>query len=175
MQEAAPNGTLGRVAKQTFGRINSTVSITVASHVSALLAMSLPHNLLILVSVTFFVLLVSFNQGGSKGLMAAALRPVTTAKSVMGIVVTTTIMRTISDAAAPGRYSAGSGGAWISGNYSLLSPAILATCFVLATGSLPDWFKESPEGSAMYVPTLLISATTLFHYPNISHQTFPST
>lgn len=142
MPTVGHDGALSKIAKQTFGRINTTVSITIASHVSTFLAVSLPRNLLILVSIVVFILLVVFKQ--TKGLIGTALRPVTTAKSVMGIVVTTTIMRSISDMGSASVSYSGS-----SASYRLLSAVILGTCFVLGMGCLPDRLRTTPEGNAM--------------------------
>lgn len=150
MQGANYDSALGKIAKQTFGRINSTVSITIASHVSTFLALSLPRSILVLVSIVVFVLLVVFKK--SKGVIGTALQPITTAKSVMGIVVTTTIMRSISDIGSADSYSAassGGGNIFTGGSHRLLSAVILGTCFVLGMGSLPDRFRTTPEGSAM--------------------------
>jgi hypothetical protein len=152
------------IAHQAFGRINTSIAITVASYASDFLGHYMSNSLIILVSTVTFVVLIAFkssSKSASRGILRSSIEPLTTARSVVGIIVSTTIMQTIGDignalSVAPDPTGSSSNAArntlLLHGMTNPHLPAlILGTSFVLLTGIIPPQFQDSAEVGAVTV------------------------
>lgn len=131
-----------KVARTAFNRVNTSISIAIASQVSGSLGKYVDRFNTILVCVVIYTLL-SFDWRIFNGRNTT----VSTAKGLIGIVGTTTIMHQISDignSLVPIRASDSMGKM---SNLPITSPSIpsvvLGTCFVIVSGSIPPTTREA--------------------------------
>lgn len=150
------------VALKSFARINTAISITTGAHITAYLSAIMSRSMLVLVSVVIFTALVVAHAHSGKA-ANSLFSPLTTGKSVMGIVATTTIMQAISDMGTSQSILPAAAlddqqqqlmlllTSPRGGGSSHLPSVILGTCFVLLTGCMPNSFKSTNEGIAVYM------------------------
>lgn len=143
-----------RVARGAFGRVNTSIAITMASRVSVFLSGFMSRSELVLLSVVVMSLLVCARRSGA--VRGVYKNPLTTAKSVMGIVATTAIMKQVDDmgsSLSPGGPTTASQdllpGQGIA--VSRIPSVVLGTCFVLASGAIPGGLRGTEEGAAIYM------------------------
>lgn len=82
---------MDNVAQRAFSSINTSISITMATRVSLFLSRFMQRMDLVLVAMVSLAVLVAIRRSGI--VHGAYTNPLTTAKSIMGIVATNTIMQ----------------------------------------------------------------------------------
>lgn len=133
------------IARASFSRINTSISIAVATNISGFLHASMGTSNAILVAGVGFIFMVIFGHGivdvfhDPLGMATH----ITIIRSIMGTVGTTSVMKQVANM--------GSSFASMSGGTS--PGVVLGTCLILAAGVIPVPARKTPEGIAIYMGT----------------------
>lgn len=147
---------INTILAKTMNRLNTTISITVAGNAASYLADRMPSTSTVLVGTVLFcaVLALSMVHENLKNNQILV-----SIRSILGITVTTTVMQMISNAGnaqvversannGDGQLLLGNSGANRSYNLHAL---LLGTVFVIASGAIPLFIRNTEEGGAIYM------------------------